>query len=109
MCAGGPRLIRQRQQPTRSTATTEQSSQHIKGTIFYIPKPKEGRQQHAIIFAEDEMMIGGRDRLMRRQMKLQEKEKAARNPFNEDIAYEQRGWWKRTHGAGGFRSRDVPN
>ncbi|CEM05841.1 unnamed protein product [Vitrella brassicaformis CCMP3155] len=69
---------------------------NLKGTIFDIPKPKGGRQQHTIIFAEDEMMIGGRDRLMRRQMKIQQKEKAARNPFNEDIAYEQRGWWKRT-------------
>lgn len=65
-----------------------------RGKIYSIPKPRGGRQGD-LILCEDQLFIGGRDRLFRHQQKLQQKERAMRNPFNPDTAYEQQGWWAR--------------
>lgn len=63
-----------------------------KGTVYSIPKPQGGRGWKPI-FAEDELLIGGRDRELRRLQKLHEKDRQMKDPFNEDNA--ARGWWQR--------------
>lgn len=65
-----------------------------KGTVFSIPKPQMGRGWKPV-FAEDELLMGGRDRELRHQQKLADKEKMARDPFNEDNG--ARGWWQRNN------------
>jgi len=67
-----------------------------RGTIYDIPKPKGGRNNKDMIFCEDQMMMGGRDREHRHQLRMWEKERQRRDPFNPDVAYEQQGWWSRT-------------
>jgi RNA-binding protein NOB1 len=59
----------------------------LKGTIFSIPKPRGGRQAAKPVFAEDEMMIGGRDRDMRRRAKMFERELEERLAFGADDAF----------------------
>mmetsp|Transcript_14564 Transcript_14564/g.37045 ORF Transcript_14564/g.37045 Transcript_14564/m.37045 type:complete len:540 (+) Transcript_14564:47-1666(+) len=63
-----------------------------KGTVFSMPKPQQGRTWKPIL-AEDELKIGGRDREMRRLENLHNKEKQARDPFNEDNG--ARAWYQR--------------
>jgi len=64
-----------------------------KGTVFSIPKPQQGRGWKPI-FSEDEMRMGGRDREMRRQDNLHNREKAAKDPF--DLNNGHRGWYQRS-------------
>lgn len=56
---------------------------NLKGTIYSIPKPTGGRVRGPI-FAADELLIGGRDRELRRAANLQEKERMASDPFDID-------------------------
>lgn len=71
---------------------------NLKGTIYSVPKPQGGRAWKPI-FAEDEIQIGGRDRELRHQEKIYEKERQLRNPFDEDNG--ARGWWQRSTTATG--------
>ncbi|XP_055388496.1 RNA-binding protein NOB1-like [Condylostylus longicornis] len=68
---------------------------NLRGRVYPIPKPKGGRKGD-LILCEDQMLIGGRDRLLRQQQKAWDKELAARDPFNPDNLYEQKGWQHRT-------------
>mmetsp|Transcript_9496 Transcript_9496/g.17309 ORF Transcript_9496/g.17309 Transcript_9496/m.17309 type:complete len:486 (+) Transcript_9496:115-1572(+) len=63
-----------------------------KGTIFSMPKPQGGRGWKPV-FSEDELRIGGRDRELRHQERVYEKERQMRDPFNEDNG--ARGWYQR--------------
>lgn len=63
-----------------------------KGTIYSIPKHQGGRGWKPI-FAEDELRMGGRDRELRHLEKLHEKERASKDPFNEDNG--ARAWYQR--------------
>jgi len=63
-----------------------------KGTVYSIPKPQGGRGFKPI-FAEDELMIGGRDKALRHAQKLADKERAARDPFNADNG--AKAWYQR--------------
>lgn len=63
-----------------------------KGTVYSIPKSKGGRGWKPI-YAEDELLMGGRDRELRRMEKLHEKERCSRDPFNEDNG--ARAWYQR--------------
>lgn len=63
-----------------------------KGTVYSIPKPQGGRGWKPI-FAEDELMIGGRDKALRHSQKLADKERAARDPFNADNG--AKAWYQR--------------
>eukprot|EP00444_Apocalathium_aciculiferum_P029692 CAMPEP_0183439634 /NCGR_PEP_ID=MMETSP0370-20130417/78720_1 /TAXON_ID=268820 /ORGANISM="Peridinium aciculiferum, Strain PAER-2" /LENGTH=480 /DNA_ID=CAMNT_0025628187 /DNA_START=59 /DNA_END=1501 /DNA_ORIENTATION=+ len=69
-----------------------------KGTVYSCPKPQGGRGFKPL-FAEDELRIGGRDRELRRLENLANKERASRDPFNEDNG--AKGWWQRGHTATG--------
>eukprot|EP00928_Gymnodinium_smaydae_P047057 TRINITY_DN31396_c0_g1_i1.p1 TRINITY_DN31396_c0_g1~~TRINITY_DN31396_c0_g1_i1.p1 ORF type:complete len:446 (-),score=95.63 TRINITY_DN31396_c0_g1_i1:119-1456(-) len=69
-----------------------------KGTVFSVPKPQGGRGWKPV-FAEDEMRMGGRDRELRHAQNVSQKERASRDPFNEDNA--AKGWWQRSSGGGG--------
>lgn len=64
-----------------------------KGTVFSMPKPQGGRVWKPIL-AEDEIKLGGRDREIRRQENLHNKERAAKDPFDLDNG--ARGWWHRS-------------
>lgn len=75
-----------------------------KGTVYSIPKTQGGRGWKPI-YAEDEVLMGGRDREMRRAEKLQNKERQARDPFNEDNAC--RAWYQRS-GCKGGAGADIP-
>eukprot|EP00397_Hematodinium_sp_SG-2012_P036189 GEMP01039037.1.p1 GENE.GEMP01039037.1~~GEMP01039037.1.p1 ORF type:complete len:480 (+),score=104.83 GEMP01039037.1:24-1442(+) len=52
-----------------------------RGLRYSIPAPKGGRHNRGPIFAEDELMIGGRMQEIRRAQKLLEREKLAHDPF----------------------------
>lgn len=56
---------------------------NLKGSIYSIPKPTGGRVRGPI-FAADELMIGGRDREIRREQKKQEADRMAADPFDID-------------------------
>jgi len=72
-----------------------------RGTVYDMPKPKGGRFNKDMIFSEDQLMMGGRDREYRHQLRTWEKEKQRRDPFNPDVPYAQEGWWSRaTMGSG---------
>eukprot|EP00933_Yihiella_yeosuensis_P068801 TRINITY_DN7478_c3_g1_i1.p1 TRINITY_DN7478_c3_g1~~TRINITY_DN7478_c3_g1_i1.p1 ORF type:complete len:551 (-),score=146.70 TRINITY_DN7478_c3_g1_i1:127-1659(-) len=90
-----------------------------KGTVFSMPKPQGGRNWKPIM-AEDEARLGGRDREQRRLEKVWEKERMARDPFDENNG--ARAWYQRgttatgkqiTSGApriqAGFGRRTNPN
>lgn len=62
-----------------------------KGTVYSVPKPTQGRGWKPI-FAEDEMLMGGRDRERRHLERVFEKERQSRDPFNEDSS---RAWYQR--------------
>jgi len=62
-----------------------------KGTIYSVPKPTQGRGWKPV-FAEDELLMGGRDRERRHLERVCEKERQSRDPFNEDSS---RAWWQR--------------
>merc|ERR1712139_297509 len=70
-----------------------------------VPKTKGGRAWKPL-YAEDEVMIGGRDRQLRHAEKLQDKERQMRDPFNEDNAC--RAWWQRTNSSGCKGPADLP-
>lgn len=72
---------------------------NLKGTIYSIPKPKGGRHgNQGLIFAEDQMMMGGRDREFRHQQNVYEKERQMRDPFATDTNL---NWYARQKTAAG--------
>merc|ERR1711972_652287 len=73
----------------KATALNSGRKLRTKGTVFSMPKPQGGRAWKPIM-AEDEIFIGGRDRELRRAEKLRDKDRQARDPFNEDNA--ARAW-----------------
>merc|ERR1712098_968345 len=75
-----------------------------KGTVYSIPKAQGGRGWKPI-YAEDEVMMGGRDRQLRHAEKVQNKERQMRDPFNEDYAC--RAWYQRS-GSGCKGPADMP-
>jgi len=70
-----------------------------KGMIFSMPKPQGGRTWKPIM-AEDEIYIGGRDKALRHAKNQSEKERAARDPFNQD---NMEGSWFKRPAPGGSR------
>ncbi|PFH37485.1 Nin one binding (NOB1) Zn-ribbon family protein [Besnoitia besnoiti] len=64
-----------------------------RGNVHSLPKPRGGRHEKQLILAEDQLMMGGRDRLLRHQQRLWETEKAAHNPFSEDFAFDAASAW----------------
>lgn len=73
-----------------------------KGSVYSVPKVQGGRGWKPI-YAEDDVMIGGRDRQLRHAENLQNKERQTRDPFNEDNA--TRAWYQR----GGNGSKGGPS
>lgn len=63
-----------------------------KGAIYSIPKPKGGRGFKPI-FAEDEMMIGSRDRELRHTRNMRARERRGHDLFDGDNLARQ--WWQR--------------
>lgn len=59
---------------------------NLRGTIYNIPKYKggHGRATKNIMLAEDEIYIGGRDRQIKYQQKLAEKQRVINDPFAND-------------------------
>jgi len=76
----------------RPTALNSGRKLRTKGTVYSLPKPQGGRG-HRPIFAEDELLMGGRDREIRRLENLARKEQMARDPFNADNG--ARAWYQR--------------
>lgn len=79
-------------QDGKPTALNAGRKLRTKGTVFSIPKPQGGRGWKPLM-AEDEIKLGGRDREMRRLENLADKERKAKDPFDEDNG--ARGWWQR--------------
>ena len=68
----------------------------LKGTIYPIPKPKHGkagRMNDDILLREDQLLMGGRERMMRHKKKLAEKEMAD-HAVDSDL-FTTQGWWSR--------------
>lgn len=77
-----------------------------KGSVYSVPKPQGGRGWKPV-FAEDELLMGGRDRELRHNQKMAEKERMAKDPFNEDNG--ARAWHQRGHTSTGKQvSMDRP-
>merc|ERR1712187_561040 len=75
------------------------------GTVFSMPKVRGGRSWKPLL-AEDEMLMGGREREFRHAQRVHEKEKVSRDPFNEDNA---RAWYQRgTTGSGRSLDANAP-
>lgn len=64
---------------------------NLKGTIYAIPKNRGGREANNLILAEDQMMMGGRDRMLRQKQKLYEKERQMRS-LDSDTCLITKGW-----------------
>mmetsp|Transcript_55931 Transcript_55931/g.121050 ORF Transcript_55931/g.121050 Transcript_55931/m.121050 type:complete len:465 (+) Transcript_55931:70-1464(+) len=79
-------------QDGKATIVSSNRPLRRKGTVFSMPKPKGGRGWKPI-FAEDELMIGGRDRELRHLRNLQEKERQLKDPFDESNG--ARSWHQR--------------
>jgi len=77
----------------------------LKGSVYSIPKPQGGRGWKPL-YAEDEVFLGGRDRVLRHAENLQNKERQARDPFNEDNAC--RAWYQRGNSSGCKGPGDMP-
>lgn len=67
---------------------------NLRGTVYSIPKYKggHGRGTKNILLSEDELFIGGRDRQIKYQQKLAEKQKMINDPFQNDVVD---GWCTR--------------
>jgi RNA-binding protein NOB1 len=76
----------------------------LKGSVYSMPKPEGGRGWKPI-YAEDEILMGGRDREMRRLQKLQDKDRQARDPFDQDNSI--RAWYQRSN-TSGRGSHQIP-
>lgn len=66
----------------------------LKGTIYSIPKRKGGRDPNRLILAEDELMIGGRDRALKREQRQFAKvleERLAIGGDNDDFSLARNG------------------
>lgn len=70
-----------------------------KGTIYSIPKQQTGRHANNLLLREDELMMGGRDRELRRQKKLYEKERETHSLTGSMET--TKGWWHRSTTAAG--------
>lgn len=77
---------------------------NLKGTIYDIPKSKGGRRDQGLILAEDQMMMGNRDKVLKRQQKLYDKDRQMRS-LDSDTVLTQ-GWHFRQTTASG-RMLDV--
>ncbi|PHJ25470.1 nin one binding zn-ribbon family protein [Cystoisospora suis] len=64
-----------------------------RGNIHSLPKPRGGRHEKQLILAEDQLMLGGRDRMLRHQQRLWEKENSAHNPFSDDCVFDAASSW----------------
>eukprot|EP00451_Oxyrrhis_marina_P033912 CAMPEP_0204376190 /NCGR_PEP_ID=MMETSP0469-20131031/49870_1 /ASSEMBLY_ACC=CAM_ASM_000384 /TAXON_ID=2969 /ORGANISM="Oxyrrhis marina" /LENGTH=449 /DNA_ID=CAMNT_0051367021 /DNA_START=8 /DNA_END=1357 /DNA_ORIENTATION=- len=71
----------------------------LKGTIYFNPPNRGGRNGRDLLLAEDQLMMGSRARILRQQQKQYERDLKNRDPFS--AGYEQRGWDARKlmHGA----------
>ncbi|OII74023.1 uncharacterized protein cubi_02825 [Cryptosporidium ubiquitum] len=67
---------------------------NLRGTIYSIPKPKRGVKNQEIILAEDQLMMGGRQRLLNHQKKKWEKACKERDPFSNNGADLESNWGK---------------
>ncbi|KAH8582747.1 ART-4 PIN+Zn ribbon involved in RNA metabolism [Cryptosporidium sp. chipmunk genotype I] len=67
---------------------------NLRGTIYSIPKPKRGVRNQEIILAEDQLMMGGRQRLLSHQRKKWEKACKERDPFSNSGADLESNWGK---------------
>jgi len=76
-----------------------------KGTVYSIPKTQGGRGWKPI-YAEDEVLLGGRDRQLRHAENLRDKERKMADPFNVDNAC--RAWYQRSGSGGGKGPSDLP-
>lgn len=76
-----------------------------KGSVYSVPKPQGGRGWKPI-YAEDEVLMGGRDRQLRHAENIQGKERQARDPFNQDNA--TRPWHQRSNASGCKSPADMP-
>jgi len=63
-----------------------------KGSVYSIPKVQGGRAWKPL-YAEDEVLIGGRDRQLRHAEKQANKDRANHDPFNQGNAV--RAWYQR--------------
>merc|ERR1712080_500610 len=75
-----------------------------KGTVYSVPKTKGGRGWKPI-YAEDEVLLGGRDRQLRHAEKVRDKEREMSDPFNQDYAC--RAWYQRGK-SGNSGPSDLP-
>jgi len=80
---------------------------NLKGTVYSVPKPRGGRGWQPI-FAEDQLLMGGRDREIRRQKNLNEAARSAKDPFDYDNAVKD--WTKRAvNGSGNALNTSAAN
>ncbi|KAH7650281.1 hypothetical protein FG379_003353 [Cryptosporidium bovis] len=69
---------------------------NLRGTIYSIPKPKKGAKNQDIILAEDQLMMGGRQRKLNHERKKWEKACRERDPFSNDGVDFESSWCKET-------------
>lgn len=67
---------------------------NLRGTIYSIPKPKRGVRNKEIILAEDQLMMGGKQRMLNHQRKKWEKACKERDPFSNSGADLESSWGK---------------
>ncbi|KAL5367462.1 ART-4 protein [Cryptosporidium parvum] len=77
---------------------------NLRGTIYSIPKPRRGVRNQEIILAEDQLMMGGRQRLLNHQRKKWEKACKERDPFSNSGADLESSWGKQF---GSFRYPEI--
>ncbi|KAJ1606071.1 ART-4 protein [Cryptosporidium canis] len=77
---------------------------NLRGTIYSIPKPKRGVRNNEIILAEDQLMMGGRQRMLNHQRKKWEKACKERDPFSNNGADLESSWGKQF---GSFRYPEI--
>jgi len=75
---------------------------NLKGTVYSIPKPQGGRVTQPV-YAEDQLIMNGRDRQIRHEKNAYERERVMRDPFNADNG--ARPWHQRGGNSGGSSVR----
>ncbi|KAF7458569.1 Nin one binding (NOB1) Zn-ribbon family protein [Cryptosporidium felis] len=71
---------------------------NLRGTIYSIPRPKRGVRNEDIILAEDQLMMGGREKLLNHQRKKWERLCRERDPFSNSGADLESSWGKQQLG-----------
>lgn len=80
---------------------------NLKGTIYDIPKAKGGRRDPGLILCEDQMMMSGRDKMLKRQQKIYDKDRQMRG-LDSDVVITQ-GWhFRQTNAAGRMLDVSAP-